>query len=128
MSPREIRDTITGFWKTVEWDWYRQKPDSDFLYWHWSPDHGFYINHPLVGWNETMIIYLLAIASPARSDEAMCARCGLLVAAPCTLWFGALAADPDGMFGAYVSAFAAGGVALGCLWWWVEAAFAQRAL
>jgi hypothetical protein len=67
---REIRDTITGFWKTVEWDWYRQGPDPNFLYWHWSPDHGFYIHHPLIGWNETMIIYLLAIASPTHGVPA----------------------------------------------------------
>jgi exo beta-1,2-glucooligosaccharide sophorohydrolase (non-reducing end) len=69
-AEREIRDTITGFWKTVEWDWYRKGPDPNFLYWHWSPDHGFYIHHPLIGWNETMIIYLLAIASPTHAVPA----------------------------------------------------------
>ena len=63
---RELRNRITKMWREVEWDWYRQKPDSDFLYWHWSPDYGFHINHPLVGWNETMIIYLLAVASPTH--------------------------------------------------------------
>ena len=42
-AEREIRDTITSLWRAVEWDWYRQRPDSDFLYWHWSPDYGFYI-------------------------------------------------------------------------------------
>ncbi len=67
---REIRDTITGFWKSVEWDWYRKSPTSDFLYWHWSPNHGFHISHPLVGWNETMIVYLLAIASPTHPVPA----------------------------------------------------------
>ncbi|PYT51320.1 MAG: hypothetical protein DMG44_03080 [Acidobacteria bacterium] len=67
---REIRDTVTSFWKTVEWDWYRQGPDPNFLYWHWSPDRGFYIHHPLIGWNETMIIYLLAIASPTHAVPA----------------------------------------------------------
>lgn len=67
---REIRDTITGFWNTVEWDWYRKEPTSDVLYWHWSPDYGFHISHPLVGWNETMIIYLLAIASPTHAVPA----------------------------------------------------------
>jgi exo beta-1,2-glucooligosaccharide sophorohydrolase (non-reducing end) len=67
---REIRDTITTLWKTVEWDWYRKGPDPNFLYWHWSPDHGFYIHHPLIGWNETMIIYLLAIASPTHAVPA----------------------------------------------------------
>src|SRR6185312_4887445 len=63
-AEREIRETITDFWKSVEWDWYRKGSDSDFLYWHWSPNHGFHISHPLIGWNETMIVYLLAVASP----------------------------------------------------------------
>jgi hypothetical protein len=69
-AEREIRDTATRLWREVEWDWYRQQPDSDVLYWHWSPDYGFHINHPLIGWNETMIIYLLAIASPTHPVPA----------------------------------------------------------
>ena len=69
-AEREIRETITRLWREVEWDWYRQTPTSDVLYWHWSPDHGFYIGHPLIGWNETMIIYLLAIASPTHPVPA----------------------------------------------------------
>jgi len=67
---KAIRDTITRFWHEVEWDWYRQRPDSDVLYWHWSPNHGFFINHPLIGWNETAIVYLLAIASPTHPVPA----------------------------------------------------------
>lgn len=69
-AEREIRDTVTRLWRGVEWSWYRQTPDSDVLYWHWSPDHGFHINHPLIGWNETLIIYLLAIASPTHPVPA----------------------------------------------------------
>ena len=69
-AEREIRATITRLWRAVEWDWYRKTPDSDVLYWHWSPDHGFHISHPLIGWNETMIIYLLAIASPTHPVPA----------------------------------------------------------
>jgi hypothetical protein len=69
-AEREIRDTVTSLWRGVEWDWYRQSPNGDFLYWHWSPDHGWYIGHPLVGWNETMIAYLLAIASPTHPVPA----------------------------------------------------------
>ena len=46
-SEREIRDAVTEFWRAVEWDWFRQRPDSDVLYWHWSPDHGFRISRPL---------------------------------------------------------------------------------
>ncbi len=67
---RELRDTITELWRTVEWDWYRKEPNSDFLYWHWSPNHAWHISHPLVGWNETMIVYLLAIASPTHGVPA----------------------------------------------------------
>lgn len=67
---REIRETITALWGGVEWDWYRRDPQSNFLYWHWSPDYGWHIGHTLVGWNETMITYLLAIASPTHAVPA----------------------------------------------------------
>ncbi len=66
----EVRQVITSLWESVEWDWYRKSPSSDFLYWHWSPNHAWYISHPLVGWNETMIVYLLAIASPTHPVPA----------------------------------------------------------
>ncbi|MDP0499813.1 MAG: glucoamylase family protein [Verrucomicrobiota bacterium JB022] len=69
-AERAIRETITRFWEEVEWDWYRKSEDSRYLYWHWSPDHGFHISHPLIGWNETLIIYLLAIASPTHPVPA----------------------------------------------------------
>jgi len=65
-----IRDKITTIWERVEWDWFRQHPDSKFLYWHWSPDQAWVINHKLIGWNETMITYLLAIASPTHAIPA----------------------------------------------------------
>jgi hypothetical protein len=55
---------ITHLWETVEWDWYRENPKSDFLYWHWSPRWGWRIHHPLIGFNEVMITYLLAMSSP----------------------------------------------------------------
>jgi hypothetical protein len=61
---------ITGLWDTVEWDWYRETPSSDFLYWHWSPQWAWEIHHPLIGFNEVMITYLLGIASPTHSVPA----------------------------------------------------------
>ncbi|SFH01676.1 glucoamylase family protein [Pontibacter chinhatensis] len=67
---KEIRNTITTIWRGVEWDWYRKKPESDFLTWHWSPDQAWVLNHQLIGWNETMIVYLLGIASPTHSIPA----------------------------------------------------------
>lgn len=65
-----IRDKITAIWENTEWDWYRRFPDSKFLYWHWSPDQEWIIDHKLIGWNETMVTYLLAIASPTHSVPA----------------------------------------------------------
>ena len=63
---RELAQRITRLWESMEWDWYRQRQDSDALYWHWTPEWSWYINHRLTGWNETMIVYLLAIASPTH--------------------------------------------------------------
>jgi exo beta-1,2-glucooligosaccharide sophorohydrolase (non-reducing end) len=61
---------ITALWEGVEWDWYRHTPSSDALFWHWSPEYSWYINHRLTGWNEVMIVYLLAIASPTHGVPA----------------------------------------------------------
>jgi hypothetical protein len=69
-SEMQLRAAINRLWEGVEWDWYRGSPDGPYLYWHWSPDHGWHIDHPLIGWNETMIAYLLAIASPAHPVPA----------------------------------------------------------
>ncbi len=65
-----IRNTIDQIWQRVEWSWFTQYPDSKFLYWHWSPDQEWVINHNLIGWNETMVTYLLAIASPTYAVPA----------------------------------------------------------
>ncbi|MGH8194870.1 MAG: glucoamylase family protein, partial [Woeseiaceae bacterium] len=67
---KEIYERITALWEAVEWDWYRRGPDSDVLYWHWSPTVDWKLGHALIGWNETMIAYLLAIASPTHSVPA----------------------------------------------------------
>ena len=61
---------ISNLWETVEWDWYRQSPQSGFLYWHWSPQWAWQIHHPLIGFNEVMITYLLAMASPTHAVPA----------------------------------------------------------
>lgn len=49
-------------WKEVEWNWYTQGTDS--LYWHWSKNYGFKMNHRITGYDETLITYVLAAASP----------------------------------------------------------------
>ena len=67
---RSLRERITALWEAVEWDWYRQTPDSTSMYWHWSPQWGFTIQHPLIGFNETLATYLFAIASPTHPVPA----------------------------------------------------------
>lgn len=67
---QNIYQRITKLWETVEWDWYRRSPNNDALLWHWSPQWSWFIDHRLTGFNETMITYLLAIASPTHGVPA----------------------------------------------------------
>ena len=69
-SERSLYKRITHLWETVEWDWYRRDPDMDALFWHWSSNWAAHINHRLTGFNEVMIVYLLAIASPTHPVPA----------------------------------------------------------
>ena len=66
-AEKELAARITRLWEAMEWDWYRKSADSDALYWHWTPEWSWFINHRLTGFNETMIVYLLAIASPTHA-------------------------------------------------------------
>lgn len=54
---------INTLWEEVEWNWYT-KGSNNKLYWHWSPRHGWNMNLPIEGWNECLITYVLAVASP----------------------------------------------------------------
>jgi exo beta-1,2-glucooligosaccharide sophorohydrolase (non-reducing end) len=65
-----LRKRITHLWETVDWEWYRRTPQGTALYWHWSPEWTWLINHRIDGFNETMIVYLLAIASPTHPVPA----------------------------------------------------------
>jgi hypothetical protein len=65
-AEKELAARITRLWEAMEWDWYQKSADSDALYWHWAPEWSWFIDHRLTGFNETMIVYLLAIASPTH--------------------------------------------------------------
>lgn len=52
-------------WKGVEWDWYT-KGGENALYWHWSPEYEWQINFKLEGYNECLITYIMAAASPTH--------------------------------------------------------------
>jgi hypothetical protein len=57
-----IIETINQLIDEVEWDWYTQG-GQNVLYWHWSPDYEWQMNHQIRGWNEALIIYILAASS-----------------------------------------------------------------
>ncbi|MCG9972200.1 glucoamylase family protein [Christiangramia crocea] len=63
----DIQSRITEIWENVEWTWYTN--GNDVLYWHWSPEYNFQINLPIKGWNEALIVYVLAASSPTYSIE-----------------------------------------------------------
>lgn len=60
---QELASRIQTLWEQVEWSWYTQAKDET-LYWHWSKNFGWKMNHPIRGFDETMITYVLAAASP----------------------------------------------------------------
>ena len=67
---KNIIDRIDKIWKGIEWNWFRKDEKNKFLVWHWSPDQGWIMNHKLIGWNETIITYFLAISSPSNGIPA----------------------------------------------------------
>ncbi len=69
-SGQALYERITKLWEGVDWNWFRATPQRDALYWHWSPEYSFHIANRLTGWNEVMITYLDAIASPTHGIPA----------------------------------------------------------
>lgn len=61
-----ISKRIQKLWEEVEWDWYT-KGGENVLYWHWSPEFGWEMNFPVGGYNECLIMYVLAAASPTHT-------------------------------------------------------------
>jgi hypothetical protein len=53
-------------WRAIEWNWHTQG-GQDGLYWHWSPNFGWDMNFRIGGYNECLITYFLAVASPTHS-------------------------------------------------------------
>lgn len=60
-----IRSGITTIWEGVEWDWFT-RGGQNVLYWHWSADYDWKMNMKIKGWNEALIIYVLAASSPTH--------------------------------------------------------------
>jgi len=59
---RGLRQRISWLWGDIEWNWYTQ--GQEVLYWHWSPNNGWAMNFPVRGFDECLIMYILAASSP----------------------------------------------------------------
>ena len=57
---------INQLWEAVEWDWFT-RGGQNVLYWHWSPNFGWEKKLAIAGWNESLIVYVLAASSPTHS-------------------------------------------------------------
>lgn len=69
---KSLSKKADDLWKDIEYNWYTKGRDpnetpQNALFWHWSPNVGWKINFKLEGYNETMITYILAAASPNYS-------------------------------------------------------------
>ena len=70
-AERALVEKINSLWHAMEFDWYT-RGGQEVIYWHWSPDYGWEMNFPLEGYNECLIVYILAAASPTHSVPAAC--------------------------------------------------------
>jgi len=57
----ELRNRIGWMWSEIEWNWFTK--GEDVLYWHWSPNNGWAMNFPVHGFNECLIMYVLAASA-----------------------------------------------------------------
>jgi len=58
-----LASEIDKLWRDVEWNWFT-RGGQDVIYWHWSPDFGWDMNFKVEGYNECLILYVLAGSSP----------------------------------------------------------------
>lgn len=64
-AEKQLIDRINALWEGVDWSWYR-RGGQNVLFWHWSADRGWAMNLQISGWNESLITYVLAAASPTH--------------------------------------------------------------
>ena len=65
---KQLAARIDKLWKEVEYDWYRN--GKNVLFWHWSPNKGWKMNFQVHGYNECLIMYVLAASSPTHAVPA----------------------------------------------------------
>lgn len=64
---REIRGLAETLYGRVEWDWMR--PRAPLISMGWHPETQTFIDHDWKGYNEAMLVYVLALGSPTHPVE-----------------------------------------------------------
>jgi hypothetical protein len=59
-----LRNRIDSLWRGMNWEFYTNS--QDVLFWHWSPEYKWEMNHQIRGYDECLITYILAAASPTH--------------------------------------------------------------
>jgi hypothetical protein len=62
-TEQKLVEDIQRLWQEVEWNWYT-RGGQHVLYWHWSPNYSWDMNFPVGGYNECLVMYILAASSP----------------------------------------------------------------
>jgi len=57
-------DRIQTLWEEINWNWHTKNGEENVLYWHWSPNHEWAMDHEIRGYNESLITYVMAASSP----------------------------------------------------------------
>lgn len=64
---QDLIDRTNALINGVEWDWFTR--NQNVLYWHWSPTFGWAMNMTITGYNEALIVYVLAASSTTHTIE-----------------------------------------------------------
>jgi hypothetical protein len=64
VEEKALAESMNQLWRGIDFNWYTR--GEDVLYWHWSPKYDWKMNFPVGGYNECLIMYVLAAASPTH--------------------------------------------------------------
>lgn len=63
----DLSRRVDALYQEIEWNFFLNGTES--LFWHWSPDYGFELNLKIRGWNEALMVYILAAGSEKYAIE-----------------------------------------------------------
>jgi hypothetical protein len=66
---KNLASDIDKLWREVEWSWFTRGGEN-IIYWHWSPEYNWGMNFGIKGYNECLIVYVLAASSPTYPVKA----------------------------------------------------------